>query len=94
MKVELEIDKLSELLTTAAQNGANRALEQVGAIASTITLAEFKKKHGKALGLAARKSTAIKWMPLGSGGRTSGVYCKRSEIDKFLFERKFEFNSK
>jgi hypothetical protein len=93
MTIEIEISKLSELLAAAAQNGATRALEQTGTISTTITLAEVKKRHGESFAIAARKATAIKWKPVGSGGRTSGVYCKRSEIDKFLFERKFDFNS-
>lgn len=91
--VTLEISKLSELLCAAAQNGATRALEQIGVACTTITLAEVKKHHGKKIAMEARMSTAIKWMPVASGGRTSGVYCKKSELEKFLFERKFDFNS-
>ena len=93
MIIEIEISKLSELMSAAAQNGATRALEQTGAISPTITMAEVTKRHGRSFAKAARMATAIKWMPIGSATRTSGVYCKRSEIDKFLFERKFDFNS-
>ncbi len=93
MTIQIEISKLSELLSAAAQNGATRALEQTGTISPTITLAEVTKRHGRMFARAARSATAIKWMPIGSGTRTSGVYCKRSDIDKFLFERKFDFNS-
>lgn len=91
MTITIEIDKLSDLLFAAWQSGANSIGVNPDVI--TITLAEVKIKHGVAFAKAARMSTAIKWMPVGSGGRTSGVYCKKSDIDKFLFERKFDFNS-
>ena len=93
MKVEIEISKLSEILAIAAQRGATLALEQTGAIATTITLAEVKKLYGKPFAKAARMAPAVRWMPVGSGGRSSGVYAKRSEVDKFLFEIKFDFNA-
>lgn len=93
MTIEIEISKLSELLSAAAQNGATRALEQSGVISTIVTLSEVKKHYGMKFAFAARLDKSIKWMPICTGGRTSGVYCKRSEIDKFLFERKFDFNS-
>ena len=92
MKIELEISQLSELLSQAATHGATRALEQSGVISNTITLAEVKAKHGKRLANEARKSQNIKWIPVGSGGRTSGVFCKREDFDRFRFEKEFNFN--
>ncbi len=92
MTVTLEVSKLSELLFEAAQTGAKRALEQTGMVSNTITLAEVKKQHGRDIAKAARLCVKIKWMPVASGGRTSGVYCLRASFERFLFERKFDFN--
>lgn len=92
MTITIETTRLSELLTAAAESGATRALIQTGTIATTITLADVKKLHGKKIAYESRKSLKVKWMPVGSGGRSSGVYCLRSEFEKFLFERKFDFN--
>lgn len=92
MTITLEISKLSELLSIAAENGAKRALEETGAITGTITSAEVKKMVGRRAYEQARMSPKISWMPNEKGGKTSGVYCKRSEFDRFLFEREFDFN--
>lgn len=93
MIVEIEIKKLAELLHQAAVSGAKRALEETGAVSGTITSAEVKKMHGNAIYKAARMSAQVNWMPRANGGKKAGVYCRRSDLDKFLFERKFSFNS-
>ena len=94
MENSLNIDYLETIFSRASEFGANRALEKVGIIPKTITLAEVKKLHGKQLAGEARLSDKIKWMPLGKGGRTSGVYCLRTEFDKYLFKRDFSFLKK
>ncbi|HZK93050.1 MAG TPA: hypothetical protein VFC67_02500 [Prolixibacteraceae bacterium] len=88
------IDYLSDLLIRTAKLGAKLALQDVGVIKNTTTLAEIKKLHGVTAANEARMSTGIKWKPIGKGGRTSGVYCLRSEFEKFLFAREFDFNKK
>lgn len=88
------IDYLSDLLIRTAKLGANMALQDAGVIKNTTTLAEIKKLHGVTAANEARMSTVIKWKPIGKGGRTSGVYCLRSEFEKFLFAREFDFNRK
>ncbi len=93
MTIEIEISKLSELLTVAAANGAKRALEETGTITGIITLADIKRQYKSRLAKEARMSQKILWMPMGKAGHTSGVYCKREQFDRFLFERKFSFNS-
>lgn len=87
-------DQLSDLLSRASERGANIALAQAGIIKPTITLAQVKKVHGRDIANEARMNPKIKWVPLGKGGRTSGVYCLRADFDIFLFAREFDFNKK
>ena len=93
MQVTLDIDALSDLLFRASEYGSTRALEAVKVQISTITLAEIKKIHGVKMANLARMAEGIVWLPNGIGGAKSGVYCKRSEFDKWLFKREFSFNS-
>jgi len=88
------IDYLSDLLIRTAKLGAKMALQDAGVIKNTTTIAEIKKLHGVTAANEARMATSITWKPIGKGGRTSGVYCLRSEFEKFLFAREFDFNKK
>lgn len=92
MTFTIEIDRLSEMLIASAQNGARIALQEAGIVKDTITLAEVKKLHKGAFAKAARISTKIAWRPIGKGSLTSGVYCLRSELERFRIEQKFSFN--
>jgi len=95
MTITLDTNDLSDLLFRASVAGSNRALEKAGMLDPFITSSEIKKmKGGVSLFEAARLDSKIKWMPVGKGGRTSGVYCLRVEFEKFLFNREFEFNRK
>ena len=87
-------DYLSDLMIRTANLGAKIALQDAGVIKNTITLAEIKKLNGVKMANAARIAPGIKWKPMGKGGRTSGVYCLRTEFEKFLFSREFDFNKK
>ena len=84
-------DYHTSLMVRCAQMGATMALQQAGVIKTTITLAEIKRLHGQSVAADARLSTAITWVPMGKGGRTSGVYCQRAEFEKYLFTRDFSF---
>ena len=88
------MDYLSDLLIRTAKLGAKLALQDAGVIKSTTTLAEIKKLYGINTANEARLAAGIKWTPIGKGGRTSGVYCLRSEFEKFLFAREFDFYKK
>lgn len=84
-------DYQTSLMVRCAQMGATMALQQAGVIKTTITLAEIKRLHGATVASEARTSPAITWVPVGKGGRTSGVYCQRAEFEKYLFTRDFSF---
>lgn len=96
MKTTITYDSnyLAELLFRAAEFGATRALEQAGMMKNTITLAKIKKLHGEGIAKEARISPKITWVPIGKGGKTSGVYCSRIDFEKFLFNREFDFYKK
>jgi len=89
-----DLDRLSDLMLRSAQLGAKMALQEAGVIKNTITLAEIKKMHGESLARESRLSPKIKWLPIGKGGITSGVFCSRTEFEKFLFTCEFDFTKK
>jgi hypothetical protein len=89
--IDIDIHHLSKLLIEAASMGANRANEESGISKKIFTLAEIKKLYGITIANSARMSGLIDWEPLGKGSRTSGVFCRREQFDKFLFERRFSF---
>jgi hypothetical protein len=90
----IERDWIDNLLIRAAELGANRALENAGVIKDIIKLSEVKKKYGRGIASEARIAPGINWVPIGRGGKSSGAYCKRSELDKFLLHREFDFHKK
>ena len=89
-----ELDRLSDLMLRSAQLGAKMALQEAGVIKHTITLAEVKKLHGRAFAREIRMSEKVKWMPLNKDNPTSQVYCLRTEFEKYLFTREFDFTKK
>ena len=89
-----DTEYLSDLMVRCAQMGADIALQQAGIKKTTITIAEIKKLHGQVVASDARLSSKINWVPVGRGGITSGVYCKRTEFEKWLFNREFSFLNK
>lgn len=94
MNVTLSLDQFNNALIEAAKMGSRITLQEAGLLKNTITLAEVRKQHGPTLANTARMSAAINWKPYGKGGKTSGVYCSREELEKFILNRKFDFNHK
>jgi hypothetical protein len=86
-----QMEIVTELVNTAAKNGAKRALEEVGITKKTITLAQIRRLHGSVVALEARYSPKIKWVPKSEAGTRSGVYCSMAEFDNFLFNKDFSF---
>lgn len=82
---------LTELVNTASINGAKRALEEVGMVKKTITLAQVRKLYGSAVALNARMSSKIKWIPKSKACARSGLFCSMAEFDNFLFHKDFSF---
>ena len=88
------LDYLSDLMLRSAQMGAKMALQEAGVIKNTVTLAEVKKLHGRTIAREARMSDKIAWMPLSKSNPGSQVYCLRTELEKYLFRREFDFTKK
>ena len=88
------LDYLSDLMLRSAQMGAKMALQEAGVIKHTVTLAEVKKLHGRAIAREVRMSDKVKWVPINKNNPGSQVYCLRSELEKYLFRREFDFTKK
>lgn len=87
--IQITLDQLTELLFRASEQGALRAMEQVGVSKSVVTYAQIKKEIGERDALRARKSEMITWNIKGSGASNSGVFCTRKDYEKWLFKRDF-----
>jgi len=95
MTFTLDSETLFDIVSRATQYGVERGIEQANINKLMISGSEIKKmKGGHLLFKNARMDSSIKWIPVGKGGRTSGVNCLRSEFEKFLTNRKFDFNKK
>ena len=85
---------LSAIIRTSveagAEAGATKALMAIKALSDTITLAECKTLYGRALASKMRLSPKIKWLPVGKGSKTSGVFAKRNDVSMFILSKKLE----
>ena len=95
MTITLDSELLFDIVSRATQHGVERGIEQANINQLMISSAEIKKmKDGHSLFKSARADRNIKWIPIGKGGRTSGVNCLRSSFETFLTNRQFDFNKK
>ena len=81
---------IDRIIEAAAEAGESLALKSAGILPAIITLAECKRLYGQSIAQELRITPDINWIPLGKGGKTSGVYTSRDAVTKYMLNRKLK----
>ncbi len=90
MDLQISTYQLGKIVEAAMKRGASLVLTETGQQKAIMTLAEVRRLYGRKMSEELRMTPKIKWMPLGKGGTSSGVYCMREDLENYLMNKSLD----
>ena len=81
---------LTRIITRTAEQTANEIIRKLHLKKDIITYAELKAIYGIPMSREIRMSPNIKWHPYGKGSTTSGTYCMKKDVEKYLMNKELK----